>query len=46
MLVWTDNGEAHSAGTYERMLADAGYANMRLHRQPNIPMRVIVAERS
>lgn len=46
MLVWTDNGEAHSAGTYERMLAEAGYANMRLHRQPNIPMRVIVAERS
>jgi C-methyltransferase len=45
MLVWTDNGEAHSSATYERMLSAAGYAGMRLHRQPTIPMRVIVADR-
>ena len=45
MLVWTENGEAHSAGTYERMLTAAGYTGMRLHRQLSVPMRVIVAER-
>jgi C-methyltransferase len=46
MLVWTDNGEAHSAGSYERMLSAAGYRDMRLYRQDEIPMRVIVAERA
>ncbi len=45
MLVWTENGEAHSAGTYQRMLASAGYTDMRLHRQAEIPMRIIVADR-
>ena len=46
MLAWTERGEAHSVGTYEQMLADAGYTSMRLHRQPTIPMRVIVADRA
>ena len=46
MLAWTERGEAHSVGTYERMLTDAGYHDMRLHRQPTIPMRVIVADRA
>jgi len=46
MLVWTANGEAHSVSAYERMLTAAGYANMRLQRQPAIPMRVIVADRT
>lgn len=45
MLVWTDNGEAHSAGTYRQMLAAAGYQGMQLHRQAEIPMRIIVADR-
>jgi C-methyltransferase len=46
MLVWTENGEAHSAGTYRRMLTAAGYKNMHLHRQAEIPMRIIVADRA
>jgi C-methyltransferase len=45
MLVWTESGEAHSAGTYQRMLSAAGYKDMQLHRQPEIPMRIIVADR-
>jgi hypothetical protein len=45
MLVWTENGEAHSADTYRQMLAAAGYQGMQLHRQAEIPMRIIVADR-
>lgn len=46
MLVWTEQGEAHSVATYRQILGAAGYTNMRVHRQPTIPMRVIVADRT
>jgi C-methyltransferase len=45
MLVWTENGEARSVGYYQRLLAATGYKDMQLHRQAEIPMRIIVADR-
>jgi len=44
MLIWTSEGEVHSAQAYERMLADAGFVNIRLHPVPGLPLRVIVAD--
>jgi len=46
MLIWTSEGEVHSAQAYERMLADAGFVNIRLHPVPGLPLRVIVADRA
>jgi hypothetical protein len=46
MLVWTEHGEARSVGYYERLLAATGYRNMQVHRQAELPMRIIVADRA
>jgi hypothetical protein len=46
MLVWTTEGQAHSAVAYRRMLAAAGYENPALHGVPSLPMQIITASRS
>lgn len=46
MLIWTNEGEVHSAEAYERMLTEAGFTDVRLHPVPALPLRVIVADRA
>lgn len=46
MLIWTSEGEVHSARGYERMLAEAGFVNARLHSVPRLPLSVIIADRT
>jgi 2-polyprenyl-3-methyl-5-hydroxy-6-metoxy-1,4-benzoquinol methylase len=46
MLVWTENGEAPSVGYFQRLLSATGYKDMRLHRQAELPMRIMVADRA
>lgn len=46
MLVWTESGEAPSVGYYQRLLSATGYKDMQLHRQAELPMRIIVADRA
>lgn len=43
MLIWTHQGEVHSARAYERMLSEAGFTDLEIHPVPALPLRVIVA---
>lgn len=44
MLAWTTAGEVHTEHAYDRMFRKAGFTVAEVHRLPNIPMRVLVAD--
>jgi ubiquinone/menaquinone biosynthesis C-methylase UbiE len=46
MLAWTREGEAYPLETYERMLADAGFASPEVHDSIGMPSRFLIAARS
>jgi SAM-dependent methyltransferase len=46
MLVWTFQGEVHSVPAYRRMLAEAGFGDAEVLRVAQLPLRVIVADRT
>jgi ubiquinone/menaquinone biosynthesis C-methylase UbiE len=45
MLVNTDEGDAYTFAEQERMARNAGFAKATLHQVPDMPQRVIVAEK-
>ncbi|GGP66429.1 methyltransferase [Saccharothrix coeruleofusca] len=46
MLAWTTAGEVHTERAYDRMLTAAGFTAPAVHRLPNVPMRVLIADRA
>jgi len=46
MLVWTAQGEVHRAAAYDRMLRAAGFARDRHMDVPDLPFKIVIAERS
>jgi SAM-dependent methyltransferase len=46
MLTWTREGEAYPLGTYERLLAQAGFGRIEVHPSVGMPSSFIIAERS
>jgi ubiquinone/menaquinone biosynthesis C-methylase UbiE len=45
MLVWTFDGEVHSAQAYHQMLATTGFTGVQTHTVPRLPFRVLLADR-
>lgn len=45
MLVWTQEGKAHSLDTYDRMLADAGFGKPQLIPSPGVPGKFLIADK-
>ncbi|MDQ7907425.1 class I SAM-dependent methyltransferase [Phytohabitans sp. ZYX-F-186] len=44
MLVWTAEGEVHSAGTYDEMLRAAGLIPAKEHTPPGLPLTIMVTQ--
>lgn len=45
MLIWTSAGEVHTESAYASMLKDVGCRDIRVHQVPELPLRVIIANR-
>lgn len=46
MLAWTHAGEVHSERAYADMFARIGFAEPAVHSIPELPLRVLIAERA
>jgi 2-polyprenyl-3-methyl-5-hydroxy-6-metoxy-1,4-benzoquinol methylase len=46
MLAWTKAGVGHTEHAYDRMFTSAGFTAAEVYRLPNIPMRVLIADRA